>query len=169
MTPQELVERALGLSRTDGCVVLAQETSSTNLRWASNTLTTNGVMRGRSFTVIAMVDGAEGTASGSFARSNVSVEDLAPLVRAAEAAAHAAGPAEDARPLVPGGAPSPHWGEEPAVTSSAVFEHFAPDLGAAFERARSGGRELFGFAEHNLVSTYVGSSSGLRQIGRAHV
>jgi len=64
MTPQELVERALGLSRTEGCVVLAQETSSTNLRWAGNTLTTNGVMRGRALTVIATVDGAEGTASG---------------------------------------------------------------------------------------------------------
>ena len=162
MTPQELVERALRLSRADGCMVLAQESSSTNLRWASNTLTTNGVMRGRSLTVIATVEGTEGTASGSLTRSNVSVDELEPLVRAAEAAARAAGPAEDARPLVAGIAPSHDWADEPAVTTGAVFERFAPALGAAFERARAQDRELFGFAEHDLVTTYLGSSTGLR-------
>jgi predicted Zn-dependent protease len=35
-------------------------------------------------------------------------------------------------------------------------------LGEAFDRSRGAGRELFGFAEHQLVSTFVGSSSGLR-------
>ena len=45
--PQDLVERALSLSSSDGCVVIAEESSSTNLRWAGNTLTTNGEMRGR--------------------------------------------------------------------------------------------------------------------------
>jgi len=162
MTPQDLVERALGLSRTEGCVVLAQETSSTNLRWAGNTLTTNGVMRGRALTVIATVDGAEGTASGSLTRSNVGIDELEQLVRSAEAAARAAGPAEDARPLIVGGAPSPDWTDEPAVTTGAVFERFAPALGAAFERARAADRELFGFAEHDLVTTYLGSSTGVR-------
>ena len=33
------------LSPADGCVVLADESSSANLRWANNTLTTNGVTR----------------------------------------------------------------------------------------------------------------------------
>ncbi|HEY5032076.1 MAG TPA: DNA gyrase modulator, partial [Actinomycetes bacterium] len=102
--PQDLVERALSLSRTDGCVVIAEETSSTNLRWAGNTLTTNGEMRGRSLTVVAIVDGKEGTASGSLSRSNVRLDELEAVVRAAEDAARSADAAEDARPLVPGDA-----------------------------------------------------------------
>ncbi|MFF8274514.1 metallopeptidase TldD-related protein [Streptomyces lateritius] len=160
--PYEIVERALELSRADGCVVIADEESSANLRWAGNALTTNGVTRGRTLTVIATVDGSEGTASGVVSRSAVTADDLEPLVRAAEAAARAAGPAEDAQPLVEGIDPSPDFRDAPAETTSAVFTDFAPALGEAFARARSGGRELYGFAHHQLTSTYLGTSTGLR-------
>ncbi|MFI8087830.1 metallopeptidase TldD-related protein [Streptomyces sp. NPDC086080] len=160
--PHEIVERALELSRADGCVVIADEESTANLRWAGNALTTNGVTRGRTLTVIATVDGAQGTASGVVSRSAVTVDELEPLVRAAEAAARGAGPAEDAQPLVTGVEPSPDFGEAPAETSSAVFADFAPALGEAFARAQTGGRELYGFANHELVSSYLGTSAGLR-------
>ncbi|MGA5183293.1 metallopeptidase TldD-related protein [Streptomyces pseudogriseolus] len=160
--PHEIVERALELSRSDGCVVIADEHSSANLRWAGNALTTNGVTRGRTLTVIATVDGAQGTASGVVSRSAVTVDELEPLVRAAEAAARGAGPAEDAQPLVTGVDPSPEFTEAPAETTSAVFADFAPALGEAFARARAGGRELYGFANHEMVSTYLGTSAGLR-------
>ncbi|MFJ9925503.1 metallopeptidase TldD-related protein [Streptomyces misionensis] len=160
--PHETVERALALSRADGCVVIADEHSTANLRWAGNALTTNGVTRGRTLTVIATVDGKEGTASGVVSRSAVTAEELEPLVRAAEAAARGAGPAEDARPLVTGVPPAPDFTDAPAETSSAVFADFAPALGEAFARARAGGRELYGFANHELVSTYLGTSTGLR-------
>jgi predicted Zn-dependent protease len=160
--PYEVVERALELSRTDGCVVIADEHSTANLRWAGNTLTTNGVTRGRTLTVVATVDGKEGTASGVVSRSAVTADELEPLVRAAEAAARGAGPAEDAQPLVDGVAQSPDFTDAPAETTSAVFADFAPALGEAFARARAGGRELYGFANHELVSSYVGTSTGLR-------
>lgn len=160
--PHEVVERALELSRADGCVVIADEQSSANLRWAGNALTTNGVTRGRTLTVIATVDGAEGTASGVVSRAAVTADDLEPLVRAAEAAARAAGPAEDAQPLVTGVPAAADFADEPAETSSAVFAGFAPALGESFARARAGGRELYGFAHHELVSTYLGTSTGLR-------
>ncbi|MGZ0234229.1 metallopeptidase TldD-related protein [Streptomyces sp. CPS1] len=160
--PHETVERALELSRADGCVVIADEHSTANLRWAGNALTTNGVTRGRTLTVIATVDGKEGTASGVVSRSAVTAEELEPLVRAAEAAARGAGPAEDARPLVTGVPAAPDFTDAPAETSSAVFADFAPALGEAFARARAGGRELYGFANHELVSTYLGTSTGLR-------
>ncbi|KQX53614.1 MULTISPECIES: metallopeptidase TldD-related protein [unclassified Streptomyces] len=160
--PYEIVERALELSRADGCVVIADEESSANLRWAGNALTTNGVTRGRTLTVIATVDGAQGTASGVVSRSAVTADDLEPLVRAAEAAARTAGPAEDAQPLVRDVPASPDFTDAPAETSSAVFADFAPALGEAFARARSGGRELYGFANHELTSTYLGTSTGLR-------
>lgn len=160
--PHEIVERALELSRADGCVVIADETSSADLRWAGNALTTNGVTRGRRLTVVATVDGAEGTASGVVTRSAVTAADLEPLVRAAEAAARDAGPAEDAQPLVTGVKPSSDFTEPPAETTSAVFTDFAPALGESFRRARDGGRELYGFANHQLVSSYLGTSTGLR-------
>ncbi|GLF98709.1 metallopeptidase TldD-related protein [Streptomyces yaizuensis] len=160
--PYEIVERALGLSKADGCVVIADEHSSANLRWAGNALTTNGVTRGRTLTVIATVGGAEGTASGVVSRSGVTPGELETLVRAAEEAARTSGPAEDAQPLVAGGAADPRFMEEPAETSSSVFANFAPALGEAFARARAGGRELYGFANHELTSTYLGTSTGLR-------
>src|ERR1700733_732793 len=55
MTPQDTVEQALAAARTGGeCVVIADESSTANLRWAGNTLTTNGVAATRSLTVIAI-------------------------------------------------------------------------------------------------------------------
>ena len=160
--PHEIVERALELSSADGCVVIADEHSTANLRWAGNALTTNGVTRGRTLTVIATVDGKEGTASGVVSRSAVTSDDLEPLVRAAEAAARGAAPAEDAKPLVSGVPHSPDFTDAPAETSSAVFADFAPALGESFARARAGGRELYGFANHELVTSYLGTSTGLR-------
>ncbi|ELP64301.1 metallopeptidase TldD-related protein [Streptomyces turgidiscabies] len=160
--PHEIVERALELSRADGCVVIADEESTANLRWAGNALTTNGVTRGRTLTVVATVGGKQGTASGVVSRAAVTADELEPLVRAAEAAARGAGPAEDAQALVAGVPESPDFLDAPAETSSAVFADFAPALGEAFARARAGGRELYGFANHELVSSYVGTSTGLR-------
>ncbi|MFF0205108.1 metallopeptidase TldD-related protein [Streptomyces sp. NPDC005017] len=160
--PHEIVERALELSRADGCVVVADEQSTANLRWAGNALTTNGVTRGRTLTVIATVDGKEGTASGVVSRSAVTADELEPLVRAAEAAARGAAPAEDAQPLVTGVAGAPDFTDAPEETSSAVFADFAPALGEAFAHARAGGRELYGFANHEMTTSYVGTSTGLR-------
>ncbi|MFD5035463.1 metallopeptidase TldD-related protein [Streptomyces sp. NPDC058220] len=163
--PHEIVERALELSTADGCVVIADEESSANLRWAGNALTTNGVTRGRTLTVIATVDGSQGTASGVVSRSAVTADDLEPLVRAAEAAARTAGPAEDAQPLVGtdrAGQTSGDFMDAPAETTSAVFADFAPALGESFARARAGGRQLYGFANHEMTSTYLGTSTGVR-------
>src|SRR2546430_15881146 len=53
-SPQETVERALAAAKSDDCVVIAEETSTANLRWAGNTLTTNGVAGSRQLTVIAL-------------------------------------------------------------------------------------------------------------------
>jgi len=160
--PYEIVERALELSRADGTVVIADEDSTANLRWAGNALTTNGVTRGRTLTVIATVNGAQGTASGVVSRSAVTDDELEPLVRAAEAAARDAGPAEDAQPLVSGVPASADFTDAPAETSSEVFAAFAPALGEAFAAARAGGRRLYGFAYHSVTSTYLGTSTGLR-------
>ncbi|WP_436787452.1 metallopeptidase TldD-related protein [Yinghuangia sp. YIM S10712] len=160
--PGEIVERALELSRADGCVVIVRESTTANLRWAGNALTTNGLTQGRQVTVIATVDGAEGTAAGVVSRSGVTVDGLADLVAAAERAARDAGPAEDAKPLVGGTRFGAGFDDAPARTSIEVFRDFAPALGEAFARARAGGRKLYGFAQHEMATTYVGNSAGLR-------
>jgi predicted Zn-dependent protease len=98
MSGPEIVERALALSKADGCVVLVQESSTANLRWANNTLTTNGAGRDRSVAVISVMGESVGV------RSATVVDDLEGLVRASEQAAREAGPAEDAGPLVTGDA-----------------------------------------------------------------
>ena len=162
-TPQETIERALALSTADGCIVLLEERSEANLRWATNTLTTNGVMSGRRLTVIATVDGAQVTAAGVVSRNAATDDALLDVVRTAEEAARVNGPAEDAQPLVPPGpALGGAWDTPPAETSVGVFAALAPALGEAFARARAEGRTVYGFAEHRVTTSYLASSTGLR-------
>jgi predicted Zn-dependent protease len=162
---QEVAERALELSRADGAVVLVDESSTANLRWANNTLTTNGVAASRTVTVISTVRGAQGVSAAVLSRDGVERETVEDLVRASEAAAREAGPADDAQPLA-GAADNPAsgagWAQPAAATSIDVFGTFAPALGEAFEAARAAGRLLFGFAEHTVTSTYLATSAGLR-------
>ena len=160
---QDFVDQALELSTVDGCVVVATEHTETNLRWANNSLTTNGQMTSRSVTVISTVDGERGTSAGVVTRSVSTPDELAPLVKASEAAARDAAPADDAAPLVEAYENADDWSADPAHTSVEVFERFAPELGSAFKRAQKNGRLLFGFAEHQMSSTFVGTSTGLRR------
>jgi predicted Zn-dependent protease len=160
---QEFVEQALAASTADGCIVLADEHTETNLRWATNSLTTNGQMRTRSVTVISTIDGAQGTSAGVLTRAVTTEDELHDLVRAADEAARASGPADDAAPLVEKYDHDDDWDADPAETSVAVFEEFAPALGAAFDTWAKADRLLFGFAEHHMTTTYLGTSTGLRR------
>ncbi len=165
LSPQDIAERALAASTADGCVVLVDESTSANLRWANNTLTTNGVIGARRVTVICTVAGAEGTAAGVASRSTVDVGAIADLVGAAERAARESEPAEDAEPLVEGDADA-EWQDAPGGTSILVFDEVAPALGEAFGRARAAQRALYGYAEHDVTTTYLATSTGIR---RRHV
>ena len=161
MTPQELVERALQRSSSDGCIVLARESSTANLRWANNTLTTNGVALTRDLTVIALANGAEGTSAGVVGRSGVTLDGVADMVAAAEAKARSLPPASDAAPLLEGMV-GPGWQEPPATTSIEAFAALAPELGELFQAAPSSGRNLYGYAEQDATTTYLGTSTGIR-------
>lgn len=164
MTPQETVERALALSTADGCVVVADEHSHADLRWAENSLTTNGVSRSRTLTVIATVGGERGTAVGTIARGGATADQVEAVVREAEHAARTGTAADDAQPLArpEDTAPAAPWDDPPAETSARVFASLAPRLGEAFTQASHEDRLLFGFAEHDLTSTFLGTSTGVR-------
>jgi predicted Zn-dependent protease len=168
MTAQGTVEQALAAARSGGeCVVIAEETSTANLRWAGNTLTTNGVAASRSLTVIAIDRRADGTAGvGTVSRSGVTPDEVEDLVREAEKTAEQAATAEDVAELVPGEtrdrSGESDWSLPPAATDFGVFRGFSADLGETLRAAQGAGRKLYGFAEHGIVSTFVGSSSGVR-------
>jgi predicted Zn-dependent protease len=177
-SPQEAVERALEAATSDDCVVMAEESSSANLRWAGNTLTTNGVSRSRRLTVIAISRGSDQARVGVVSRAGVRGDEIPEVVAQAERAAAEASPAEDAQPLQgpaqdlsfeegiqPGGAGGRHvpaWDDAPGETEIGVLRGFAGALGDAFGVAAAAGRRLYGFAEHSVNSLFLGSSTGLR-------
>jgi predicted Zn-dependent protease len=158
---QDLVEHALASSRSDDCVVLVHESSSANLRWANNTLTTNGVMHDVSVSVVAFRSHEGGAAVGSVSGNAATFEQVERLVAAADAAAETSEPASDAQELVRGPA-AVDWHDPSEETSIAVYADFAPALGEAFGRAGDAGQVLYGFVDHDVTTTYLGSTTGLR-------
>ncbi|MGB8651775.1 MAG: TldD/PmbA family protein [Mycobacteriales bacterium] len=155
----DIVERALALSQADGCVVVLQETSTVDLRWATNTLTTNGAHRERHLMVVSVVGESVGVRSASV------LDDLEGLVRASEQAAREAGPAEDYGPLI-GGDQDTSWSDPAEIATTAVLASLAGDLGTAFTAGHADGLRHYGFASHEVTTTWLGSSTGLR---RRHV
>lgn len=155
--PQHLLEHALAKSTSQDCVVIVQASSSANLRWANNTLTTNGVMHSIGVTVVAFQGAGNASVSGTAA----SPEQIAELVAQADAAAASAQPAEDRADLL-AGTESPDWDEPAESTSIDVYSSFASDLGTEFDRAAAEQRILYGFVNHEVTTTYLGSSTGLR-------
>jgi predicted Zn-dependent protease len=164
---QDLVEQALQLATLDGCVVIGAERSEANLRWANNSLTTNGQMATRTITVISITRTPDGTAEsaqvGVVSRAVTTPDELAALVSASEAAAMSAAPAEDAAPLIENYPNDDAWDAEPARTSIEVLTEFASALGRAFREAEAAQRLLYGFAEHVVTCYFLGSSTGLRR------
>ena len=170
LSPQETVERALAAAKSGDCVAIAEETSTANLRWAGNTLTTNGVAGSRQLTVIAIDRRADGAATGVVSRAGVRPDQIEDVVREAEHAAAEATPAEDAGELAGAGEPGPFgindtepgWDAQPGRTEIGVLRDFAAALGQTLRAAEGADRKLYGFAEHQVESTFVGTSAGLR-------
>ena len=170
LSPQETVERALAAAKSGDCVAIAEETSTANLRWAGNTLTTNGVAGSRQLTVIAIDRRADGAATGVVSRAGVRPDQIEDVVREAEHAAAEATPAEDAGDLAGAGEPGPFgindtepgWDAQPGRTEIGVLRDFAAALGQTLRAAGGADRKLYGFAEHQVESTFVGTSAGLR-------
>ena len=155
-------------------MVIAEETSTANLRWAGNTLTTNGVAGSRQLTVIAIDRRGAGNgpsaATGVVSRAGVRPDQIEDVVREAEHAAAEATPAEDAGELIGAGEPGPFgindgepgWDGQPGRTEIGVLRDFAAALGQTLRAAEGASRKLYGFAEHQLESTFLGTSAGLR-------
>jgi predicted Zn-dependent protease len=162
--PQDLVEQALK-SASLPCVVWATERTEANLRWANNALITNGEMRSRRLSVTATAEVEGGTAAGTVAQEIATAEEVSAVVAAAEQLARTGRPAEDAAPMVENYAHNDVWADPPETTSIEVLEELAKGLGVALDRAEAARQLLYGFAEHAVETTYLGSSTGLRRRG----
>jgi predicted Zn-dependent protease len=161
ISAQDLVEKILARSTTDDCIVIVQDSTQANLRWASSTLTTNGVIAQRSVTVIAFV-GLDGSmASGAVTRTNVDESDIDAILVEATTSARAAGAAQDFAPLARDVAFG-NWSAAHTPTGPEIFSSFAPELGEMMQRSKSDAIELFGYAEHTHQSIWVGSKGGMR-------
>jgi predicted Zn-dependent protease len=173
MRAQELVERALavpGGGGEVGRVVLVSESSEAVLRWANSTMTTNGHSIALSWSVICLVRLDGGVAAGVVSSSAevTGAADVEALVRAAETAARQAGPARDVADLPSGSDGSGDCWDDPAgETSIKVYDGLAEQLAEAFARGRDGGagaaRMLYGFASHEVATTWLGTSTGVRR------
>ena len=111
---------------------------------------------------------AGGAAAGVVSRSGVLPGQIEEVVREAEQAAAEATPAEDEAQL-PGpdqaaasGPADDGWAAPPRRTDIGVLRDFAAALGETLREAAGVGRQLYGFAEHEMVSTFLGTSAGLR-------
>ncbi len=157
--PREVAEQVLAAAHRP-CVVIVEETHEADVRFANNTVTTDGVRADRRVTAI-LVEPAE--APGSPGRSGVARRsgevDATALVAEADAAL---GPADDAAELVEGDA-SADFGTEPAVTGLEQLSPVVRSLAAALSRARGSGTVLSGYVEHGVTTTYLASSTGLRR------
>ncbi len=160
---QDLIERGVAAAEragADGCVVLVEESSHADVRFALNQTTTNGVHRGRTVSVVVIAGTSVGTATRTGVVGEAGVEEM---VSAAWADAKAAPASEDAFPLVEG--PSDvgrDFGLPPEETDAAVLDPVLSSLSGAFERARARDAVLAGFAECDVATLYLGSSTGLR-------
>ena len=127
--------------------MLLTDTHHADLRWANNTLTTNGEARGVDVSVVAISEaGGVGTVSGTAATR----EQVEALVAVADAESARADPAADRAPLVTADqcGHDDTWSPPPEPTSVAVFSDLAAGLGEAFARAQAESRLLYGFVSH---------------------
>ncbi len=163
--PQEVVEAGVDAASkdgADGCIVLVDEGSHADVRFALNTTTTNGVARSREVSVVVIVGDAVATASRT---GVVGTDGVADMVHDALADARQSPPAEDAFALVHPSALTdvgrPFDGR-PEETNASVLDGVLSSLSGAFQRARDRDVVLAGFAEVDVATLYLGSSTGLR-------
>jgi predicted Zn-dependent protease len=170
---QEVIEVALAAAArdgADGCIVLVDESSHADVRFALNTTTTNGVRRDRTVTVVVMVSGHPTDAPSVGVARRSGVVDVEQMVSAALTDARGAPPADDAFTLVDGmdaargggRAASLAFGRPPVETDLSVLGDVLSGLSSAFGRAAAQDVVLAGFAEYGVSTLYLGSSTGVR-------
>jgi predicted Zn-dependent protease len=87
---RRVIDDAMAAATVDETIVLVTDSSDASLRWANDTMTTNGVSTGRSTTVISIVRDGDTAHVGSVETSEVDPSAIPAVVAASEAAARGA-------------------------------------------------------------------------------
>ena len=153
------LQAAATFGRCDETIVIVSDRAEASLRWAGNSMTTNGVSTGRTTTVIAIVRRGDAAHLGVRRSSVVDTDAVGPLVAAAADAAHAAPEARDNAPLLTGSGEPADWGDPVPGTGVGAFAEVARALSAGFR----GNDRLYGFAHHVVETTLVATSTGVRR------
>ncbi|MFD3460054.1 metallopeptidase TldD-related protein [Nocardia fluminea] len=156
-----VVERALAASKADEAIVIVTDAHEASLRWAGNSMTTNGSSISREWAVISVFrDGPNTARVGSISSTSVDPAEIDAVVRASEEAARTAAPARDAMPLLePTDDDTATWDQAPGATEIDVFAGLARELSIGFD----GTDRLYGFAHHQVHTTWLGTSTGVRR------
>ncbi len=160
---QQVIDIALDTAATLGgateTIVLVTDRSTTSLRWANNSMTTNGVSTARQTTVISIARQGDTARVGSLTTAEVKPSAIRELVAASQAAAIAAPEARDAAALLSGNTAPDDWDAAIPSTGPDVFAGIADPLARGFR----GGNLLYGFAQHTVEATFLATSTGLRR------
>ncbi len=146
--------------RADETIVLVTDRADAALRWAGNSMTTNGESVGRHTTVISIVRQGTKAHVGSVRSSDVDPSVIAGLVAASQEAALTAPEARDGAPPLVGADVPADWDAPSPGTGAQVFLGLAGSLAA---RGFRGPDQLYGYARHVVETTFVATSNGLRR------
>jgi predicted Zn-dependent protease len=160
---QEVVDAALAeaarVSKVDETIVLVTDRADAALRWAGNSMTTNGESVSRNTTVISIVRQGNTAHVGSVRSSDVDPEVIADLVAASQQTALSAPEARDSAPPLSGADVPADWDEPVPGTGAQVFSGLTGGLAQGFR----GVDQLYGYARHIVETTFVATSNGLRR------
>ncbi|MEY8015573.1 metallopeptidase TldD-related protein [Mycobacterium servetii] len=163
ISPQHVVnlvlDEAAKLGRADETMVLLTDRVEATLRWAGNSMTTNGVSVSRHMTVISIVRDGESARLGTVVSAEVDPRVIPGLVAASQNAARSAPEAGDAAPLIADAGTPVDWDAPVSGTGAEVFADVAGSLSRGFR----GAERLYGFAHHSVATTFLASSTGLRK------
>jgi predicted Zn-dependent protease len=154
-----VLDEAAKLGGADETMVLVTDKVEATLRWAGNSMTTNGVSLNRSIAVISVVRQGTSAHIGTVVSAEVDPRVLAGLVAASQDAARSAPEAADAAPLLADSGAPADWDAAVPGTGPLVFADVADSLSRAFR----GADRLYGFAHHSVSTTFLASSTGLRR------
>ena len=160
---QQVVDTALAeaarLGKADETIVLVTDRADAALRWAGNSMTTNGESVSRHTAVISVVRRGNTAHVGSVRSSDVDPDVIADLVAQSQQTALSAPEARDSSPALPGSGVPADWDEPVAGTGAHIFSSLTPGLAAGFR----GADQLYGYARHIVETTFVATSGGLRR------
>ena len=160
---QQVVDMVLAeaarLGKADETIVSVTDRADAALRWANNSMTTNGVSVQRKTTVISIVRRGDRGHVASLTSSEVDPSVIPGLVAASQETALSAPEARDSAPPLPATAAPSDWDAAIPGTGVEVFGGVADALTRGFP----GPDLLYGYARHIVETTFVATSNGLRR------